>query len=84
MSGLVSGGHLSVQDFFSQISWEGPVYRPVEVSRPVEPTGVETVAQFFDTFPWEGTAVAVSPSPPPLPEKGDGASLTLEALSELF
>lgn len=80
-------GQLSVQAFFNQIVWEGPAARLATLPESVETSSIETVAQFFDTFPWSGEAVLRPPagllnrSPQ---EAQENATLTLEAFSDLF
>ena len=81
---------ISVSDFFSQINWHGQPALGAEGEEATLPP-YETVGQFFNTFPWQGSATAPPPSDwelfnddeitNPIEEEG---SLTLEDLSALF
>ena len=78
---------VSVGDFFQQINWYN---RALSVSDEVAiaDTPYETVGQFFDTFPWQGSSPTLpsddwdTASDTPVIE--DIPPLTLDDLSALF
>ncbi|MEA5463120.1 hypothetical protein [Leptothoe sp. PORK10 BA2] len=80
---------LSVSDFFSQINWYGQRALDQEDEDGAN-TPYETVGQFFNTFPWQGSVPAIPPDDWELfhddevtnPMEDD--TLTLEDLSALF